>query len=151
MTRRRSAADVEDLAAGAEDGGDDLGVTRQPAEDVGGEVGAVGGGGHSSGFEAVAQGLVVEGDQEPGGGGVGVGDPVGVEGVLGEGDQGVPQAGAVVAGVAESAAGSAGLPVVAACEGGCGSGEGEEGGCEEGAVLGRAAAADPDPTGPVRR
>ena len=31
-----------------------------------------------------------------------------------------------------------------------GSGEGEQGGGEEGAVLGRAAAADPDPTGPVR-
>ena len=95
---------------------------------------------------------MVEGDQEPGGGGVGLGDPVGVEGVLGEGDQGVPQAGAVVAGVAELGAGFPGLRVdVAACGvGGCGSGEGEEGGGEEGAVLGRAAAADPDPTGPVR-
>ncbi len=30
------AADVEDLAAGAEDGGDDLGVTGEPADDVGG-------------------------------------------------------------------------------------------------------------------
>ena len=30
------AADVEDLAAGAEDGGDDLGITREPADDVGG-------------------------------------------------------------------------------------------------------------------
>ncbi len=51
------------------------------------------------------QGLVVEGDQEPGGDGVGVGDPVGVEGVLGEGDQGVPQAGAVVARVRRGVAG----------------------------------------------
>ena len=30
------AADVEDLAAGAEDGGDDLGITGQPAQYVGG-------------------------------------------------------------------------------------------------------------------
>ena len=29
------SADVEDLTVGAEDGGDDLGVTGQPAEDVG--------------------------------------------------------------------------------------------------------------------
>jgi hypothetical protein len=30
------SADVEDLAAGAEDGGDDLGITGEPAQYVGG-------------------------------------------------------------------------------------------------------------------
>src|SRR3954454_3798074 len=41
------ASDVEDLALGAEDGGDDLGVTGQPAQHLGRQVGAVGGGPHS--------------------------------------------------------------------------------------------------------
>ena len=37
VTRRSAAADVEDLAFGAEDGGDDLGVTREPSDGGDGE------------------------------------------------------------------------------------------------------------------
>ena len=95
---------------------------------------------------------MVEGDQEPGGDGVGVGDPVGVQGVLGERYEGVPDAGAVVAGVPAVSLRFAGVLVDVAARGavgGLGSGEGEEGCLEEGAVLGGPAAADPDPTGPV--
>ena len=53
--------------------------------------------------EVVLEGVVVEGDQEPGGGAVGLRRQVGVQGVLGGGDQGVPEPGAVVARVAVSA------------------------------------------------
>ena len=35
VTESAESSDVEDLALGAEDGGDDLGVARQAAEDVG--------------------------------------------------------------------------------------------------------------------
>ncbi len=95
---------------------------------------------------------MVEGDQESGGGAVGLGRQVGVEAVLGQGDQGVPESGAVVTGVPGCPAGT-GFPGRLVGDVGvglwCGAGEGEEGGVEEGAVLGGAAAADPDPAGPV--
>ena len=107
----------------------------------------------TSGFEVVAQGLVVEGDQEPGGDGVGVGDPVGVQGVLGERRPGRPTAGRRGrGGRGARGAGSRRSRRSRARRwgGGSGSGQGEQGGFEEGAVLGRAAAADPDPTGAVR-
>ena len=86
------------------------------------------------------------------------GSQLGGQGVLGQGDEGVPAAGAGLpripprrAGLSRRA-GFAGLlvhlvdPVLGS---GFGSGEGEERGLEEGTVLGRPAAADPDPTGPV--
>ena len=87
---------------------------------------------------------------EPGGDGVGVGDPVGVQGVLGERYEGVPDAGAVVAGVPAFLAGFAGVLVdVVRAVGGSGSGQREERCFQQGAVLGGPAAPDPDPTGPV--
>ena len=97
------------------------------------------------GLEVILQAAVVEGDQEPGRGAVGVRDAVGVQGVLGGGDQGVPQASPVVARIPHHLALVARLVIGGRLR----AGEREEGGCEEGAVLGRAAAADPDPTGAV--
>src|SRR3954447_4899289 len=86
----------------------------------------------SGGFEVVFEGVVVEGDEQAGGDGVGVGDPVGVQGVLGERYEGVPDAGAVVAGVPALLAGFAGVLVDG--EGGLGSGQRQERCLEEGAV-----------------
>ena len=85
---------------------------------------------------------MVEGDQESGGGGVGVGDPVGVDRVVGHGEQGVPEPGAVVPRIADH-----GASVLV--DGGCRAGQREQGGFEQGAVLGRAAASDPDSSGAV--
>ena len=85
---------------------------------------------------------MVEGDEESGGGGVGLGWEVGVEGVLGGGDEGVPHAGAVVTGV------GVGLPGLGV-DGRVGGGEGQQRCLEQGTVLGRPAAADPDSAGPV--
>ena len=50
--------------------------------------------------QVALEGVVVDGDQEPGGGAVGLRRQVGVQGVLGGGHQGVPEPGAVVARVA---------------------------------------------------
>ncbi len=63
-------------------------------------------------------------------------------------DEGVPQAGAVVAGVAVLLPGLRVLWSVWV-GGGVGAGQRQQGGEEEGAVLGRAAAPDPDSAGPV--
>ena len=84
------------------------------------------------------------GDRDPGSGAVGLGRELGVQGVLGGLDQGVPQPGAVVAGVAFGLAGR-----VVGVQGRCGLGLGQQGGEEDLAVLGRSAALDPDPAASV--
>ena len=67
------AADVERFAAGAEDGGDDLGVAGQPPDRGGGELDPVTGGGpcdgtgDAGGGEPALQSLEGGGDGEPGG------------------------------------------------------------------------------------
>ena len=91
------AADVEDLALGAEDGGDDLGVAGQSAGGGGGE--GVAGGEESVAGELVLQVVDAHGEGDPGGSAVGVGQGVGgLESAAGL-DQGVPHPDAVVAGV----------------------------------------------------
>ena len=87
------AADVEWFASGAEDGGDDLGVTRQPPDGRDGQLVT------ASSARPVRERLEGGGDHEPGWGAVGVGWQVGVQGVLGGLDQGVPHPGTGVAGV----------------------------------------------------
>ena len=81
---------------------------------------------------------MVEGDQESGGGAVGLGWELGVQGVLGGGDQGVPQAGAVVAGVAVL------LPRLSGSVSGLAAGSGQVSGSN--AAISRApSSADPRP------
>ena len=81
----------------------------------------------------------VGGDGEPGSGAVALGGQVGGQGVLGTLDQGVPAAG-------RRGRGGRGL---AGPGGGDRCGEREQGGAEEGGVLGAAAALDPDAAGAV--
>ena len=89
------AADVEDLAVVAEDGGDDLGVAGEPS--YGGDGDGVPGL-QRGGTGAGAQRIKADGDGEAGFGAVLVQQqPVGFLGFQGELDEGVPAAGAVVA------------------------------------------------------
>ena len=90
----------------------------------------------------MAQGVEVGGDGDPGPGAVGVGGQVGGQGVGGGGDQGVPEPGAVVAGVDVLLAG-------VRVQGRCRGGEREQRGPQGGGVLDGAPAADPDPAGAV--
>jgi hypothetical protein len=88
------AADVEDLAAGAERDGDDVGVARQAPNGGGGELAAVVTDGGP--VDLPLEGVEAGGDRDPRPGTVRVGRQVRGEGVLAGADQGVPQAGAVV-------------------------------------------------------
>ena len=145
------AAEVEDLAVGAEDGGDEFGVTGEPAQDFGWEFGAVGGGADPGCLQVALEGLLVEGDEQSGGGAVGLRRQAGVERVVGGGDQGVPEPGAVVAAVEAFLPGpQVGRWVGLRVGGWIGAGQGQECGQEEGAVLGRPAALQADSAGAVR-
>ena len=89
------AADVEDLAVVAEDGGDDLGVAGEPSyrSDRDGVAGV-----QRGGTGAGAERIEADGDGEAGFGAVLVRQqPVGFLGFQGELDEGVLAAGAVVA------------------------------------------------------
>ena len=132
------AADVEWLALAAEDGGDDLGVTRQPSDGGDGQLvdGVVG----QAGGECLEGG----GDHESGWGAVGVGWQVGVQGVLSGLRPGRPTSGRR----RPAGRGPAPRPVVFV-DGGCRCGQGHERGFEEGAVLGRSAALHADSAGSV--
>ena len=141
------SADVEDLAAGAEDGGDDLGVAGQPAEDVGWEVGAVGGGPDPTADAVQRRCCRVWWSRV-------TRSRAGVAWV--SGGRSVSRACWAVATRAShirapwSRQGRAyGLPGLRDRRSVWGAGEGEERGLEQGAVLGRPAAADPDSAGPV--
>ncbi|HET9840573.1 MAG TPA: hypothetical protein VFQ01_01085, partial [Nocardioides sp.] len=99
------SADVEGFAVAVEDGGDDLGVTGQPADGRGGQFGAVAGHPEAGHREHAGDRVLGEpglelleggGDHEPGPGAVRLRWQVRVQGVLGGGDQGVPQPGAMI-------------------------------------------------------
>src|SRR3954452_16255914 len=90
------AAHVEGFATGAEDGGDDLGVTRQPPDRRHRQLPHLG---DSVVGEPRLKGVQGDGDQQRVGCGVGLRWQVGVQRMLGGGHQRVPHPGTGIAGV----------------------------------------------------
>src|SRR4051794_2585996 len=120
------AAHVEGFATGAEDGGDDLGVTRQPPDRRHRHLPHLGDGVVG---EPGLQGVQGDGDGESGGCAVGLGWQVGVQRMLGGLDEGVPHPGTGVAGVVHEPLVESPVVVLVvlvggALECGCGCGEG---------------------------
>jgi hypothetical protein len=161
-------ADVEDLALATQDRGNDLRITGQPPDRGGRQVGAVAGhphphpepepeperagdracdwAGDRGVCEPLTQGLEIHGEGEPGGGAVGLRWQVGVQAVSGQADQGVPHPGPVVARVVDQVPVFVAVFVAVFVVDGRGRGrQRQEGGGEEGAVLGGASALQTDP------
>ncbi len=146
------AADVEDLAVGAEGDRDQVGVAGQPADHGGGEVEAVVGGGDRGAeggpVDLAAEHVQAGGDREAGSGAVAVRCQVGGQHVLTGGDQGVPHPGPVVPRIGHLLAVRV-HGIHGGVQGGGGLGQREQGGLDGGGVLEGAAAAEPDPAGAV--
>jgi hypothetical protein len=140
--------DVQRLTLAAEDRGDELRVARQPTDRGGRELGAVardpeacetGDGGVG---QPALQRLQGHGDHQSGGCAVGLRRQLGAEPASGGLDQGVPHPDTGVTRVVDQAA-------VVLVDGRCRCREWEQGGPEQGAVLGAPAALEADAAGAV--